>query len=60
MMPVFLLSLAIIGFWIGWRARYCRIFFSEGYQWIEWLFMPAVTVLVWGAFLVIALLKGWL
>lgn len=60
MMAFFLLSLALIGFWIGWRARYCRIFFSEDYQWVDWLFLPALSFLVWLGGFIFALGKGWL
>lgn len=60
MMALFLLSLALLGFWTGWRARHCKLFFYDEDQWINWLFLPVFSLLVWFGFFIFAFGRGWL
>jgi hypothetical protein len=60
MIAVFLLSLFLIGFWIGATARYCHMFgFSED-LWINRLFLPALSLLVRFGLFIFVLGRGWL
>ncbi len=53
-----MLSLALLGVWIGWRAKHCHIFLYDVDLWVPRLFVPALTFMVWLGLFIFALGRG--
>ncbi len=61
MIFLFLLSLALLGFWIGWRSQHCYRWWPDDVEsWVSWLFLPALTFMAWLGVFIFAYGKGWL
>ena len=55
-----MLSLALIGVWIGSVARYCYVFNLDEDLWVNRMFLPVLSFMVWLGLFIFALGRGWL